>query len=53
LALRGPGTRRTASWATGKEKANDLFRKKKYEEARRQYGTAFVHVFITKEEWEG
>jgi peptidylprolyl isomerase len=36
-----------------KEKANDLFREGKYEEARKQYDTAFVHVFITKEEWEG
>ena len=39
--------------AAAKEKANALFREGKYEEARKEYDSAFIHVFVTKEEWEG
>eukprot|EP00937_MAST-01D_sp_MAST-1D-sp2_P001086 g1086.t1 len=36
-----------------KEKANTLYRKGELEAAQKEYDTAFVHIFVTKEEWEG
>ena len=44
---------KAAGAAAQREVANGLFRAGDYEAARKAYDSAFVHVFCTKEEWEG
>jgi hypothetical protein len=44
---------KAAGAAAQREVANGLFRAGEYEAARKAYDSAFVHVFCTKEEWEG
>lgn len=43
---------RIANATKEKEKGNELFAKKEYEAAWKQYDKAFVHIYTSREEWE-